>query len=56
MQVATHQQRAIYHIKSSGAASDLIDAKENQGMGTWVNTFGKDATEAETKRRVICTR
>lgn len=34
-------------LNPSGAASDLIDAKENQGMGTWVNTFGKDATEAK---------
>lgn len=52
-----HQQREQFiTLNPSGAASDLIDAKENQGMGTWVNTFGKDATEAETKRRVICTR
>ncbi|MDA1763855.1 WxL domain-containing protein [Bacillus cereus] len=34
-------------LNPSGAASDLIDAKVDQGMGTWVNTFGKDAAEAK---------
>lgn len=34
-------------LNPNGDASDLIDAKADQGMGTWVNTFGKDATEAK---------
>lgn len=34
-------------LNPNGDASDLIDAKVNQGMGTWVNAFGKDAVEAE---------
>ncbi|MDR2995483.1 MAG: WxL domain-containing protein, partial [Bacillus cereus] len=34
-------------LNPSGAASDLIDSKVDQGMGTWVNSFGKDAAEAK---------
>ncbi|MGN4448252.1 WxL domain-containing protein [Bacillus cereus group sp. MYBK79-1] len=34
-------------LNPNGDASDLIDAKVDQGMGTWVNAFGKDAVEAK---------
>ncbi len=30
-----------------GAASDVVTASEEQGMGTWVNTFGKSVEDAK---------
>ncbi|MBE5104727.1 WxL domain-containing protein [Bacillus thuringiensis] len=34
-------------LNPDGSASDLIDAKVEQGMGTWVNAFGKDTAAAK---------
>lgn len=40
--------KAAQDIKlTPGQASDVVTAQEEQGMGTWVNTFGKSVEDAE---------
>ncbi|KGL39098.1 cell surface protein [Listeria newyorkensis] len=35
-----------FSLDPAGTSSDVMSAEEDQGMGTWVDMFGADATEA----------
>ncbi|EUJ23622.1 WxL domain-containing protein [Listeria grandensis] len=35
-----------FSLDPAGTSSDVMSAEENQGMGTWVEMFGADETEA----------